>query len=151
MKDVAHETKCSQERRQKVLQRCAYNQNIALSPFALGRALLDCWDTGWMSPTCMSLRRHGSDFIVQFHVCQLNRAGRFYLSLGGWGHILATWHTLWLCWYFRISFLSCWAAWKSVLPFWIEVNLLHYFLFPLALSVLFLLSFFFPFLFSLHR
>lgn len=61
-------------------------------------------------------------------------------------HVLAMWHTLLLCWYFGNYFLSCWAAWESVLPFWIEVILLHSYLF-LYFSSLFSWAFFsfFPF------
>lgn len=87
---------------------CGVSQSTSWAPEG---ALHSCWDTEWIrinkSLTHMSLRRCSSGFIVQFYLHQLKWAGKFYFSLGGWGHILAMWHTLLFCWYFRNSLLFC--------------------------------------------
>lgn len=134
--DAAHKFEVLMGEEAEGLWKCLHNQRKYLSPFALGCtkappewALHSLWNTRWMrvktSPTGMVLRRCSSNFMVQFHLGQLNQAGKFYSSLGGWGHILATWHILLLWWYFRNSFLgekprrmSYLSEWKSICYIW---------------------------------
>lgn len=119
--DAAHKFEVLMGEEAEGLWKCLHNQRKSLSPFALGCtkaspewALHSFWNTRWMriktSPTCMVWRRCSSNFMVPFHLGQLNQAGRFCFFLGGWQHILAAWHILLLWWYFRNSFLSWWEA-----------------------------------------